>query len=133
MGQALPGVGREMPWKPAGVMLSPARPPAKKRGQWGRAGRAASPSCPTLLLCPICELSGIRPASPSGWKPPTPGGQQEEGAGPAKVTTSGGMLGEGVPDKRGWPFNCHQGVQTAAPSPGVFLGLIFLFFFPPKF
>lgn len=71
MGQALAGVGREMPWKPAGVMLSPARPPAKKRGQWGCAGRAASPSCPTLLLCPICELSGTRLASGT---PPAAGG-----------------------------------------------------------
>lgn len=54
--------------------------------------------------------------------------EQEEGAAPAKVTRSGGMLGEGVCDKRGRPFICHQGVQTAAPSPGVFLGLILLFF-----
>lgn len=46
----------------------------------------------------------------------------------AKVTRAGGMLGEGVSDKRGWAFICHQGVQTADPSPGVFLGLVFLFF-----
>lgn len=125
MGQALAGVGREMPWKPAGVMLSPARPLAKKRGQWGRAGRADSPSCPTLLLCPICECQEPAPLLPRAGNPPA---GKEEGAAPAEVTTSGGMLEEGVSDKRGWPFICHQGVQTAAPSPGVILGLIFLFF-----
>lgn len=113
-------------------MLSPARPPragawGKKRGQWGRRGRAASPSCPTLPLCPICELSGTRLASPSGCfsrgvgNPPAgcvlAGGAVLGEPHAVKGSRSAGKLREGVSEKRGWPFGCHKGVQTACNEP----------------
>lgn len=106
------------------------RPPragagGEKRGQWGRRGRAASPSCPTLLLCPICELSGTRLASSSSCSssgletppPPGAGGAALGESQAAKGSLSVGMLREGVSDKRGRPFGCWKGVQTACYQP----------------
>lgn len=107
-----------------------AEPRASSREEKGDngAGQAELPPQAVLLCCSAPSVSCQAPGpllSPAG----TPPQEQEEGAVPAEVISSGGMLGEGVSDKRGWPFICHQGVQTAAPSPGVFLGLICLFFF----
>lgn len=90
----------------------------------GPGRQSCLPKLSYFAALPHLGLSGTRPVSVSGCRSPR---GQEEGAAPAEVTTSGGTLGEGVSEKRGWPFICHRGVQTAAPSPGVFLGLIFLF------
>lgn len=46
------GVGREMPWKPAGVMLSPARPPEKKKGTMGAGRQSCLPKLSYFAALP---------------------------------------------------------------------------------
>lgn len=111
----------------------------KRRGQWGCRGRAASPSCPTLLLCPICEPAGTGPASSSGCfssgagiRPPLQAACGSWGAAPGDPhSQSVGMLRESIHDKHGWPFGCCKGVQTARNGPRHLLGTdisLFCFF-----
>lgn len=56
MGQALAGVGREMPWKPAGVMLSLARPPAlglaEEKGTMGPGRQSCLPKLSYFAALP---------------------------------------------------------------------------------
>lgn len=128
-------------------MLSTARPP--RAGAWGRkgdngAGEAELPPQAVLLCCSApsvsCQaLAWLRPpaAFPAGLETPPQAACRGGGAAAlgephaVKGSRSAGMLREGVSNKRGWPFGCCKGVQTACNEPRPLLGtdisLFFLF------
>lgn len=109
----------------------------KQRGQWGRRGCAASPRCPTLLLCPICEPPGIAPAAGSPRRQRAAGGGLLPWGTPPKKNTARleGAGGKCLQLPRA-ALGCRKGVRTPcigqtqpAVSQGIFSRLMFLFLY----
>lgn len=109
----------------------------KQRGQWGRRGCAASPRCPTLLLCPICELPGIALAAGTPRRQRAAGGGLLPWGTPPKKNTArlGGAGGKRLQLPRA-ALGCRKGVQMPcigqtqpAVSQGIFSRLMFLFLY----